>query len=50
MPKVLSFYDVVKRKVFKSSDYRFVVRGGRRFAVAVSPFTGNDAYRIVGRV
>lgn len=49
MPNELSFYDVKAKKKFSTGNYSFVVKKGRRFAVAKSPFSGIMAYRIVGK-
>jgi hypothetical protein len=43
----LNFYDVKSKKKFSTSDYKVLVKSGRRFAVAKGPM-GNDCYRILG--
>jgi|TARA_B100001971_G_C18179178_1_gene531734 hypothetical protein len=48
MAEELSFYDVKGKKKFKATEYKIVVKKGRRFAVAKAP-TGIDAYRILGK-
>jgi len=48
MPK-LKFYDVKAKKSFISDKYKIVRKKGRRFAIAKSPYSGIDAYRILGR-
>ena len=48
MPEELSFYDVKGKEKFNSSNYKIVVKKGRRFAVAKAP-SGIDAYRIMGK-
>ncbi len=45
--KELSFYDVKKKKKFKSNKYRIEVRGKRRFAVAKTSH-GTEAWRVLG--
>ena len=48
----LSFYDVKARKKFNAQKYEIktkVVKGKtKRYAVAVSPLTGNKAWRVLG--
>lgn len=46
--KELSFYDVKGKKKFKSSNYKYQVRKGRRFAVTKAP-SGIMSWRIVGK-
>jgi len=46
---ILKFYDVKAKKSFTTDKYKIVVKKGRRFAIAKSPLTGIDAYRIVAR-
>ena len=48
MMEELSFYDVKAKKKFKSSNYKFETRKGRKFAVADAP-SGIKAWRIVGK-
>ena len=43
----LSFYDLKRKKKFKSSNYKYVMKKNRRFAVATAP-SGIPAWRIVG--
>jgi len=45
----LNFYDLKSKKKFMSSNYKIVVRKGRRFAVTKSP-SGTECWRIVGAV
>ena len=47
MVETLEFYDLGKRKKFKSSNYKIVVKGGRKFAVAKTP-SGSESWRIIG--
>jgi len=52
MKEELEFYDLKAKEKFKSSDYRIEEKprqDGRMsyFAVAISPLTGNEAWRIV---
>ena len=51
MPK-LKFFDLVKRKSFTTDEFRTEIRtseSGRKtnFAIAISPFTGNESFRII---
>jgi len=48
MAEKLSFYDLKARKKFTSTDYKFVVKSGRRFAVAKAP-SGAPSWRIVAK-
>lgn len=48
MAEKLSFYDLKAKKKFESSDYKFVLKNGRRFAVAKTP-SGKEAWRIVAK-
>lgn len=48
LPKELKFYDLKKKKSFVSSKYKFVVKKGLRFAVAMAP-SGIESYRILGK-
>ncbi len=53
MPK-LKFFDVKAKKSFTTDEFRVENRtskSGRktRFAIAVSPFTGNESFRIVSK-
>jgi len=48
MPPSLKFYDLKKRKSFTTTNYTFVIKSGRRFAVAKAP-SGIMSYRIVGK-
>ncbi len=48
MVETLSFFDVKAKKKFSTSKFRFVIKKGRKFAIAKSPFTGIEAHRIVG--
>lgn len=44
----LSFYDLKAKKKFNSSDYKYVNKKGRRFAVTKAP-SGVQSWRIVGK-
>ena len=44
----LKFYDLKGKKIFYSSNYKIVVKKGRRFAVTDAP-SGIKAWRIVGK-
>jgi len=44
----ISFYDVKAKKKFMSDKYKIVVKKGRRFAVAKSPLSGIESWRILG--
>ncbi len=51
MPK-LNFFDVKAKKSFTTDEFRTEIRtskSGRktRFAIAISPFTGNESFRII---
>ena len=48
MGKELKFYDLKVRKPFTTTNYRIVLKKGRRFAVAKSP-SGVEAWRILGK-
>ena len=48
MAEKLSFYDLKAKKKFTSATYKFVVKGGRRFAVSKAP-SGIPSWRIVGK-
>ena len=53
MPK-LKFYDVVAKKSFITDKFRTEVRTSKkgrktRFAIAVSPFSGNESFRIISK-
>lgn len=43
----LKFYDLSKKKSFTTSDYKFVNKKGRKFAVATCPGTKKETWRIV---
>jgi len=43
----LNFYDLKGKKKFTSSEYRVVVKKGRRFAVTQAP-SGIESWRILG--
>ena len=45
----LSFYDVKSKKKFQTTNYRIVVKKGRKFAVAKSPSGTHECWRIVGK-
>lgn len=44
----LTFYDLKAKKKFSTTNYKFVNKSGRRFAVAKAP-SGIDCYRIVAK-
>jgi len=44
----LSFYDLAAKKKFNSKNYEKKHRGGRNFAVAKSPYTKNECWRVLG--
>ncbi|MDP7116639.1 MAG: hypothetical protein QF632_00515 [Candidatus Woesearchaeota archaeon] len=44
----ISFYDVKGKTKFMASEWRVVVKKGRKFAVAKAP-SGIEAYRILGK-
>lgn len=50
MPK-LKFFDVKAKKSFTTDKFRLMIKdtkvGKRKFAIAVSPLTGIESYRIV---
>lgn len=48
MAEKLSFYDLKAKKKFTSSNYTFVVKGGRRFAKTTAP-SGAQSWRIVAK-
>lgn len=49
MTEKLSFYDVKTKKKFFTTNYRIVIKKGRKFAVAKS-LTGNyECWRTVGK-
>jgi len=52
MPQ-LKFYDVKAKKSFVTDKYKIVVKkvnkGSRRFAVAKSPHSNIEAWRILGK-
>ena len=48
MAEKLSFFDLKKRVKFSTSNYKIVVRKGRRFAVADAP-SGIKSWRIMGK-
>ena len=47
----LDFYDVKARKKFRTDKFKIVIkntkRGKKKFAIARSPITGIEAYRLV---
>jgi len=45
----LTFFDVKAKKKFSTSNYRLVNKGGTTFAVAKSPHSGIEAWRVVKR-
>lgn len=46
--QALKFYDLKRKKSFKTASYKIVVKKGRRFAVAKAP-SGIPSYRIMGK-
>ncbi len=44
----LNFYDLKGKKKFSSSNYKVVIKKGRRFAVTKAP-SGIDSWRIMGK-
>lgn len=44
----LKFFDLKARRSFTTSNYKVVVKSGRRFAVATTP-GGRQSFRIVGK-
>jgi len=44
----LKFYDLKKKKAFFSTNYKFKVKGKRKFAIAKAP-SGIDSWRIIGK-
>jgi len=50
MPK-LKFYDVKAKKSFTTDKFRIEIKntkaGKRKFAIAISPISGIESYRIV---
>ena len=47
MTKQLKFYNVKTRKSFTTSNYKYKVRNGRRFAVTKN--NGIECWRVLGR-
>jgi len=48
MAEKLSFYDLKAKKKFESTEYKYVLKNGRRFAVTKTP-SGNEVWRIVAK-
>ena len=48
MPETLKFYDLKRRKAFKTNKYSIRKKGGRKFAVATAP-SGIPAWRVMGK-
>lgn len=48
MAEKLSFYDLKAKKKFNSTNYKFVVKKGRRFAVTKAP-SGVQSWRVVAK-
>lgn len=46
MAEKLVFYDLKAKKKFESGDYKFVIKGGRRFAMTKAP-SGVQSWRVV---
>ena len=44
----LKFYDLKAKKSFMTNDYKIVIKGARKFAVATTP-SGSQSYRIVAK-
>ena len=47
MGKRLKFYNVKTKKSFYATNYKYKVKGGRRFAVAKN--AGIECWRVLGR-
>lgn len=45
----LKFFDVKAKKSFTTDKFKVVKKGRRRFAVAKSPHSGIQAWRIMGK-
>lgn len=41
----LNFYDLSKKKSFKSKDYKIKIKYHRKFAIAVSPISKKECWR-----
>jgi len=54
MPEKLKFFDLVAKKPFETDQYEIIEketkRGIVRIAIAVSPYTGKKAARILGNI
>ena len=48
MAEKLSFYDLRAKKKFTTSNYKIVMKKGRRFAIADAP-SGIKSWRIMGK-
>jgi len=48
MAEKLSFYDLKGKKKFTSTNYKFVTKAGRRFAVTKAP-SGAASWRVVAK-
>jgi len=46
--KEIEFYDLKAKEKFKTTDYKFVTRSNRNFAVAINP-SGTESWKIVGK-
>ena len=47
--ETVSFYDLAKKRKFKTSKYRIVHKGGRKFAVTKDSPSGNECWRVLGK-
>ena len=47
--ETLEFYDLVKKKKFKTNKYHYAHRGGRKFAVTKDSPSGNECWRVLGK-
>lgn len=45
--KVLRFYDVKNKTRFETDNYEAIERDKRFYAIAKSPSSGNDCWRII---
>lgn len=44
----MEFYDLSKRKRFSTNKYTTKIIKGRKFAIAISPYSKNKCYKIMG--
>lgn len=47
--ETMDFYDLVKKKKFKTNKYHIMNRKGRRFAVTKDSPSGNECWRALGK-